>query len=128
MRFENGEFLSDWNDPKQRDWCLLLKGCKGPKTFNDCAQVWWNDGANFCINAGSPCSGCTSPEFYKDFSPLYAKQDTFKLPGVGQIDANTAGKIIGGAAAAGVGIHLATSLAKGRLSSKDEAKEKGVSK
>jgi len=126
--FENGEFVTDWNDPKQKDWCLLLKGCKGPKTFNDCAQVWWNDGANFCINAGSPCSGCTSPEFYKGFTPLYAKQDMFQMPGVGQIDADTAGKVIGGAAALGVGIHLATSLAKGRLTGKEEHSSKEVGK
>lgn len=123
-RFENGEFLNDWNDPNQKDWCLLLKGCKGPKTYTDCAQVWWNDGANFCINAGSPCSGCAQPEFYKDFATLYAKTDMFDMPGFGQVSAATVGKVIGGAAAVGVGVHFAAGLAKG--STKQEEKAKGV--
>ncbi len=28
--FDAGEFLKDWNDPKQKNWCLFEKGCKGP--------------------------------------------------------------------------------------------------
>ncbi|WP_088186300.1 hydrogenase small subunit [Desulfosporosinus sp. FKA] len=113
--FENGEFLTDWNDPAQKDYCLLLKGCKGPKTFTDCAQVWWNDNANFCINAGSPCSGCSEKSFYKQFTPLYTKQETFKLPGIGQVNADTVGTVIGGAAAIGLGVHLIATAASGRL-------------
>lgn len=118
--FENGNFTTDWNDPEQTKWCLLLMGCKGPKTFTDCAQVWWNDGANFCINAGSPCAGCTQKEFYGDFTPLYEKQDMFKMPGLGGIDADKAGKVLGGAAAVAVGAHLAASVATGRIGKKQD--------
>lgn len=121
--FEAGEFLTDWNDPSQKEYCLLLKGCKGPKTYTDCAQAWWNDNINFCINAGSPCSGCSEAGFYKEFSPLYAKQEFFKLPGIGQINADTVGKVVGGAAVMGVGVHLAASAVSGRLGKKEE-KEK----
>ncbi|MDR3541497.1 MAG: hydrogenase small subunit [Desulfosporosinus sp.] len=117
--FESGEFLTDWNDPVQKGYCLMLKGCKGPQTYTDCAQVWWNDNANFCINAGSPCSGCSEKSFYKEFSPLYAKQELFKLPGVGQVNADTVGAVIGGAAAIGLGAHLIATVASGRLSNKD---------
>lgn len=123
--FENSHFLTDWNDPSQKEWCLLMKGCKGPKTYTDCAQVWWNDGANFCINAGSPCSGCAQPEFYGDFNPLYTKTDMFNLPGFGQVNADTLGKTIGGLAAAGVAVHLAGKLITGKGSEKDS---KGVGK
>jgi len=119
-QFEAGNFLKDWNDPAQKDYCLLLKGCKGPKTYTDCAQVWYNDNANFCINAGSPCSGCSEANFYADFSPLYEKQEMFKLPGFGQIDADTTGLVIGGVAAVGVVGHLAVSAATGRLKKKDD--------
>lgn len=121
--FENGEFLTDWNDPVQKEYCLLLKGCKGPKTYTDCAQVWWNDNANFCINAGSPCAGCSERDFYQGFSPLYSKQENFKLPGIGEINADTVGKTIGGAAAVGVGVHLVASAASGRLKKQDHKED-----
>lgn len=70
--FDNDEYLTDWNDPKQADWCLLQKGCKGPETYSDCPIRRWNNGINFCIDCGDPCQGCAEPEFYTGFSPLYA--------------------------------------------------------
>jgi hydrogenase small subunit len=70
--FDEDEFLTDWNDPKQRDWCLLEKGCKGPETYSDCPIRRWNSGINFCIDAGAPCQGCSEPGFYEEHSPLYA--------------------------------------------------------
>ncbi|MEW5801660.1 MAG: hydrogenase small subunit [bacterium] len=69
--FERGEFLSDWNNPSTKDWCLFLKGCKGIQTNSDCPSLKWNDGVNWCIGCGSPCAGCTEPKFYDKFSPLY---------------------------------------------------------
>ncbi|AVX20669.1 hydrogenase small subunit [Carboxydocella sporoproducens DSM 16521] len=116
--FENGEFVTDWNDPKQKDYCLLLMGCKGPKTYTNCAQVWWNDGANFCINAGSPCAGCSQPEFYHKFTPLYDKQEIIQkeLPGIGATNVDTIGKVIGGAAAVAAAVHFAGS----KLTKKEE--------
>lgn len=123
-QFEAGNFLSDWNDPAQKDYCLLLKGCKGPKTYTDCAQVWWNDNANFCINAGSPCSGCSESDFYAQFSPLYSKQENFSLPGIGQIHADTVGKVVGGATVLGLGAHLVATAASGRLKNNDSEHKK----
>jgi hydrogenase small subunit len=70
--FDNDEYLTDWNDPKQADWCLLEKGCKGPETYSDCPIRRWNNGINFCIDSGAPCQGCAEPEFYAELSPLYA--------------------------------------------------------
>ncbi len=69
--FENDQMLSDWNDPKQKDWCLFLKGCKGPYTFSDCPARKWNDGINFCIDCGAGCMGCAEPGFYDEMSPLF---------------------------------------------------------
>ena len=70
--FDDEHFLTDWNDPKQKDWCLLQKGCKGPETYGDCPIRRWNNGINFCIDAGAPCQGCSEPGFYVEHSPLYA--------------------------------------------------------
>lgn len=129
--FEKGEFLTDWNDPHQKDFCLLLRGCKGPKTYTDCAQSWWNDGVNFCINASSPCAGCTQPEFYAagasdhrvGLAPLYMKTDTMNLPGIGGVNPETVGKVVTGAAVVGAGIHLVGNIATGRL--KEQKGEEG---
>jgi len=77
--FDAGRFLADWNDPKQKDWCMLMKGCKGPVTNSDCPIRRWNDGINFCIDCGSVCMGCAEPGFYAGMTPLYtAESETSK--------------------------------------------------
>jgi hydrogenase small subunit len=73
--FEEEKFLKDWNDPRQKDWCLVEKGCKGPETYSDCPIRRWNDGQNFCIDCGAGCMGCTEPVFYDGMSPLYAEAE-----------------------------------------------------
>jgi hydrogenase small subunit len=72
--FDEGLFLKDWNDPKQKDWCLFEKGCKGPDTYSDCPIRRWNDGINFCIDCGAGCQGCAEPEFYGGMTPLYTAE------------------------------------------------------
>jgi hydrogenase small subunit len=77
--FDAGRFLSDWNDPKQKDWCMLMKGCKGPVTYSDCPVRRWNGGINFCIDCGAVCMGCSEPGFYAGMTPLYtAESETSK--------------------------------------------------
>jgi hydrogenase small subunit len=70
--YEDSKFLNDWNDPAQKNWCLIEKGCKGPETYSDCPVRRWNDGQNFCIDCGAGCMGCAEPSFYAENSPLYA--------------------------------------------------------
>jgi hydrogenase small subunit len=72
--FDAGEFLNDWNDPNQKDWCLLQKGCKGPMAYTDCSIRRWNDGINFCLDCGGLCQACGEPEFYAKVSPLYTAE------------------------------------------------------
>lgn len=72
--FDNDMFLTDWNDPAQKNWCLYEKGCKGPDTYADCPVRRWNDGLNFCIDCGAGCMGCAEPEFYAGMSPLYTAE------------------------------------------------------
>lgn len=70
--FEDSKVLSDWNDPEQKNWCLIEKGCKGSETYSDCPVRRWNDGLNFCIDCGAGCKGCAEPGFYAETTPLYA--------------------------------------------------------
>lgn len=72
--FDAGRFLKDWNDPKQKDWCLFEKGCKGPMTKSDCPVRRWNDGISFCLDCGGVCMGCSEPGFYAEMSPLYTAE------------------------------------------------------
>ena len=69
--YARGKYVTDWNSPKASRWCLLLKGCKGPWTHADCGSILWNERANWCIGNNAPCAGCTQPEFYEGFSPLF---------------------------------------------------------
>ena len=72
--FDSEMFLTDWNDPAQKNWCLYQKGCKGPDTYSDCPVRRWNDGLNFCIDCGAGCMGCAEPEFYAGMSPLHTAE------------------------------------------------------
>jgi hydrogenase small subunit len=77
--FDAGQFLTDWNDPTQKDWCMLQKGCKGPLTTSDCPVRRWNNGISFCIDCGAVCMGCAEPGFYAQMTPLYtAESETSK--------------------------------------------------
>lgn len=77
--FDNEQFLTDWNDPAQKNWCLYEKGCKGPDTYADCPVRRWNDGLNFCIDCGAGCMGCAEPGFYSEMSPLYTAESERSL-------------------------------------------------
>jgi hydrogenase small subunit len=72
--FDAGEFLTDWNDPQQKDWCMIQKGCKGPLAYTDCSIRRWNDGINFCIDCGGVCQACGEPAFYDKVAPLYTAE------------------------------------------------------
>lgn len=115
--FEAGKFLVDWNDPQQQDYCLLLKGCKGPVTHADCPKRGWNGGTSWCIKAGSPCIGCCEPAFYKDLTPIYEKMPDVSIPGIAgyTVTADGIGKVLGVATAVGIGAHLVGQIATGRL-------------
>jgi len=67
--FDKGKFARKLGDPG----CLYLLGCKGHYTSADCPLRQWNNGANWCVKAGSPCLGCVEPEFPDDTSPFYEK-------------------------------------------------------
>jgi hydrogenase small subunit len=57
--YDRGEFAEHFGE----HGCLLKLGCKGPATYADCPLRKWNNGTNWCIEAGHPCIGCTEPDF-----------------------------------------------------------------
>jgi hydrogenase small subunit len=120
--FDNGEFLQDWNGFVERNWCLYLKGCKGPFTYSDCPTRRWNDGLNWCIGCGAGCQGCAQPEFYTGMSPLYAK--TTDIAG---IKIETVGAVLAGATAIGLAGHFIGQAATGRLGKGGPAEDGGES-
>ncbi len=109
-RFENGQFLTDWNDPAQVDYCLYLKGCKGPFTYSDCAQRRWNNKLNWCVGCGAGCRGCAEPIFYDGMTPLYDK--TREIRG---IPVSTMGAVLTAVTAVGLAGHFIGQAATGRL-------------
>jgi hydrogenase small subunit len=75
--FDEGKFAKKPGD----EGCLYELGCKGPITYADCPTRRWNNGTNWVIGAGSPCLGCTQPEFTS--LPYYQKLVDIELPEIG---------------------------------------------
>jgi hydrogenase small subunit len=75
--FDEGKFAKKFGE----EGCLYELGCKGPITYADCPTRRWNGGTNWVIGAGSPCLGCTQPEFMN--LPYYEKVTDVQLPVVG---------------------------------------------
>lgn len=46
-----------------RGTCLKELGCRGPETKANCPVQRWNNGVSWCVEANSPCLGCTEPGF-----------------------------------------------------------------
>ena len=59
-QFEAGDYVQYFGE---KEGCLYLLGCKGKVTYNDCPTAKWNGGINWCVGAGSPCTGCSEPNF-----------------------------------------------------------------
>jgi hydrogenase small subunit len=57
--------------------CYKEIGCKGPKTRANCPILKWNNpgqgqnGVNWCVQARTPCTGCTEPTFPDGMMPFY---------------------------------------------------------
>ena len=58
--FEQGNFVRYYG---QKEGCLYWLGCKGPITKNSCATEKWLGTSEWCISAGSPCTGCSEPDY-----------------------------------------------------------------
>lgn len=104
--FDNGQFVEQWDDEgAKKGWCLYKMGCRGPTTYNACANVKWNGGTSWPIQSGHGCIGCSEDKFWDD-GPFYERLAKTVLPGV-EANAQTIGAVLTGAAAVGVAAHLA---------------------
>lgn len=110
--FDAGRFVTDWGNPDQQGWCLYLKGCRGPWSNHDCWKRLWNNRTSYCIASNTPCIGCSEPEFYDTFSPLYERRFDIELPGIGMVSIDKVMATIAGVAAAGIGIDMLASRMK----------------
>ena len=124
--FDAGRFLTDWGDPKQLDWCLYMKGCRGPWAHQDCWKRLWNNRASYCIKANAPCTACSEPEFYEAFSPVYKHQYDVSLLG-GRVEIDKIMGTIAAVTAVGAGANILIDKAmekkNGNKSNKSEKKE-----
>lgn len=76
--FDQGLFADSFDDEgAQKGYCLFKLGCRGTSTFNSCADLLWNGGTGFPIQAGSICLGCSEENFW-DKGSFFAKRN--KVP------------------------------------------------
>ncbi|WP_156920586.1 hydrogenase small subunit [Thermicanus aegyptius] len=77
--FDQGLFAESFDDEGAKaGYCLFKLGCRGTSTFNSCAELLWNGGTGFPIQAGNICLGCSEENFW-DKGSFFAKRT--KVPG-----------------------------------------------
>lgn len=54
--FSQDLFVEDF--AKEKEACLLKKGCRGPITASDCPSRRWNQRTSVCVESNTPCIGC----------------------------------------------------------------------
>ena len=64
-RNEGGQRVQVFDDAQSRQGgCLIGMGCKGPRTYNACTTIKWNQGLSFPMMSGHGCLGCAQPNFW----------------------------------------------------------------
>ena len=102
--FDAGLFAESFDDEgAMQGYCLYKLGCKGPTTYNSCAEMRWNGGTSYPIQSGNPCIGCSEQGFW-DNGPFFTR--VAKIPGTQTtINPDTVGLGIVAAATAAVAAH-----------------------
>jgi hydrogenase small subunit len=60
--------------------CLFINfGCNGAFVVARCNDILWNRQSS-CTRAGSPCVGCTSPNFPDEFLPFFKTKKILAIP------------------------------------------------
>lgn len=68
QHFSQELFVEDF--AKDKNNCLLKKGCRGPITWSDCPVRRWNMRTSVCVESNTPCIGCMSSQWPSE-SDLY---------------------------------------------------------
>ncbi len=61
QHFSQDLFVEDF--AKDKNNCLLKKGCRGPITLSDCPVRRWNTRSSVCVESNTPCIGCMHPQW-----------------------------------------------------------------
>ncbi len=78
MRNEYFEWKIDTKNFGEKEGCLFYDhGCRGPMTHANCNKILWNE-VSSKTRAGSPCLGCTEPDFPRD--NVYETKKHMSLP------------------------------------------------
>ncbi len=78
MRNEYFEWKIDTKNFGEKEGCLFYDhGCRGPMTHANCNKILWNE-VSSKTRAGSPCLGCTEPDFPRD--NVYETKKYMSLP------------------------------------------------
>lgn len=109
--FDAGLFVESFDDEgAKQGYCLYKVGCKGPTTYNSCAEMRWNGGTSYPIQSGNPCLGCSESNFW-DNGPFFTRRA--KVPGTQiTINPDKVGVAALGVTAAGIAVHGAATVAK----------------
>lgn len=115
--FDAGLFVESFDDEgAKQGYCLYKVGCKGPTTYNSCAEMRWNGGVSYPIQSGNPCIGCSEDGFW-DNGPLYTRRA--KIPGTQTtINPDNIGLAAVGLTTAGIAVHAAGTVVKRKLDDK----------
>jgi hydrogenase small subunit len=121
--FENNEFVTEFGSEEEaKGYCLYEMGCKGPTTMTNCPIVRWNRRVSWCVESGSPCIGCGSPDWVDTNTPFLSRVADVNS----RVAPETIGLVAAGAALAGLVIHGVAQTATGRMGKggppEDEAK------
>jgi hydrogenase small subunit len=113
--FANGEFVERFGGLEERlGWCLYKVGCKGPTTGAACPLTRWNRRVSWCVESGSPCIGCASPEWVDANTPFLARTGAV-TPGIGGIKPENVAQIVAAGAAGAFAAWGVAETARGRL-------------
>lgn len=109
--FDAGLFVENFDDEgAKQGYCLYKVGCKGPTTYNSCAEMRWNGGVSYPIQSGNPCIGCAEAGFW-DNGPFYTRRA--EVPDTQTtINPDKVGLSAIGVAAAGIAVHATGTVVK----------------
>jgi hydrogenase small subunit len=115
--FDAGLFVESFDDEgAKQGYCLYKVGCKGPTTYNSCAEMRWNGGVSYPIQSGNPCIGCAEKGFW-DNGPFFVRRA--KIPGTQTtINPDHIGLAATALTAAGVAVHATGTVVKKKIDDK----------
>lgn len=120
--FDAGLFVESFDDEGAKiGYCLYKVGCKGPTTYNSCAEMRWNGGVSYPIQSGNPCIGCSEKDFW-DEGPFFTRHA--KLPGTQTtVNPEKVGLYAAGATVAGIAAHATATAVMKKNDDKNSSKE-----